>query len=666
MNINYIEITNFRQFKEKMRIDFSCFDSNKITIVFGESATGKTTLIEAFKWILYGKSDYNNEYNHDVASKIGENGKTAIVGEIGFDYNNNSYSVKREKHFVKRNNKLKQDSSFDNYIFEIRITNRNGINKMYAKDDAKRIIEKVMHPSLFEYFFLEGEKLNKYGQDMSQGKNGQTSPFSRAVKGLLGIESINTSIKDLNVVRDKFMSDFVTMSNDEKTVAYQNSKRAFKAQNEKKLEIMNKAKKEEEAYKGLVKEKEAEIEQNASAEEKQKRLNDVNERISKLKILINNERDEIFQRFRNDGYKYLMKKLVKQSRDTFDDENMMYKGIPGIDADAIDFIFEHKRCICGAEIKENSDEWNTLIALRKNIPPESISSEITKYKERLSSKEREGELFYKSYISKITQYENHINDLNKEKVKKENLDDELRNTKEVSNIKKRRDEYQKSADKNKQQVNRLYFEIENNKREIEKYDRLIQSFEASNKEARKYKKYSDYCSYLIDKITSLRTVKEEEIKKTLSSEINNMFKKFYDESVNFTLDESYNIHIVDKNNNEIKTFASGGQNVAIALAFISAIVKVNAEKVSENDLLNEKLNSELYPLVMDAPTSNFDPTGLKNFCDNIPDVTNQIILFVNNKDGKLLKDSLTGIIGKEYTIQKKGTYESVIKEENYE
>lgn len=59
----------------------------------------------------------------------------------------------------------------------------------------------------------------------------------------------------------------------------------------------------------------------------------------------------------------------------------------------------------------------------------------------------------------------------------------------------------------------------------------------------------------------------------------------------------------------------------------------------ENQGSDERLaQTEPYPLVMDAPLSAFDEKRIDTVCDVLPKIAEQIIIFINPKDGKLAED----------------------------
>ena len=50
-----LTINNFRQYKGLNEIEFSTDPEKNITVVYGPITTGKTTVLQAFNWVLYNK-----------------------------------------------------------------------------------------------------------------------------------------------------------------------------------------------------------------------------------------------------------------------------------------------------------------------------------------------------------------------------------------------------------------------------------------------------------------------------------------------------------------------------------------------------------------------------------------------------------------------------------
>ena len=61
MKLISISLNNFRQFYGPQEITISQKSNQRITIIHGENGSGKTALLNAFKWVLYGRTDFDKE-----------------------------------------------------------------------------------------------------------------------------------------------------------------------------------------------------------------------------------------------------------------------------------------------------------------------------------------------------------------------------------------------------------------------------------------------------------------------------------------------------------------------------------------------------------------------------------------------------------------------------
>lgn len=75
---------------------------------------------------------------------------------------------------------------------------------------------------------------------------------------------------------------------------------------------------------------------------------------------------------------------------------------------------------------------------------------------------------------------------------------------------------------------------------------------------------------------------------------------------------------------------------------------------------NEMLASEPYPLVMDAPLSAFDKKRIQTVSEVLPEVAEQVIIFIKDTDGDLADTYLGSKVGKRFTFDKKNEFEAYI------
>lgn len=60
MIINKLEMFNFRQYVGHQTVTFSTDKHKNVTVLVGINTSGKTTLVRAFEWCLYGKNGFDD------------------------------------------------------------------------------------------------------------------------------------------------------------------------------------------------------------------------------------------------------------------------------------------------------------------------------------------------------------------------------------------------------------------------------------------------------------------------------------------------------------------------------------------------------------------------------------------------------------------------------
>ena len=128
MKIDSIRIRNFRQFHGSIEIQFSNDTKKNVTVIHGSNGSGKTSLLNAFKWCFYGKTDFDtgnetilNEAAIESAS-VGETVELEIA--VKFIHENRRFQATRSQRFKKEDSL--RASSLDDGAFSLDITGEDG------------------------------------------------------------------------------------------------------------------------------------------------------------------------------------------------------------------------------------------------------------------------------------------------------------------------------------------------------------------------------------------------------------------------------------------------------------------------------------------------------------------------------------------------------------
>lgn len=98
MLIKSLRMKNFRQYKGTTETHFSCDADKNVTVILGDNTFGKTTLLQAFNWCLYGKANFSNDkclLNYDVSLQMKNGEQETVEVEITLLHNGAEYIITR-------------------------------------------------------------------------------------------------------------------------------------------------------------------------------------------------------------------------------------------------------------------------------------------------------------------------------------------------------------------------------------------------------------------------------------------------------------------------------------------------------------------------------------------------------------------------------------------
>ena len=191
MLLQSIELKNFRQFVDE-KIDFSTDENRNVTLIIGENGTGKTTFAQSFFWCLYGTTDFTDKsmINRDVAEKMTPDEKVSVEVELILKHGSAVYTIKRTQEYKKNySNKV----TGANTVLTISVKSGDGNTRYIKPLECEAEIKKILPKELSNYFFFDGERIEKMSKEIASGK--KSSGFSTAVVGLTGLNAFLEAIR---------------------------------------------------------------------------------------------------------------------------------------------------------------------------------------------------------------------------------------------------------------------------------------------------------------------------------------------------------------------------------------------------------------------------------------------------------------------------------------
>ena len=663
MQLKSINLMNFRQFKD-LKISFpSSNDGKNVTLIFGDNGSGKTTLANAIIWCLYGQIDFEKKelYNIHMKQKTPINEVTDFVeGELKFEHRNFIYTVTRKIYYKKIDKDTLREEKDK---LDVSKCGENGECRYFENSIAQDEINKVLPRALYPYFFFSGEKIEKMSRDIQSQK--KETDFSNAVKVLLGLEAIERAIDHLAsrkkmTVKSKFEADIKDDGNEKLQVL---KKELTQVENnieqlENNIENCNM---EISSAEEIIEKTKKEIEKHTEGATLQKEIDNKENIKEAYENTRKSEIKNFFEIFNNNYWEYFVRKLICQIVPELKEDMVKGKDIPSISVDTINYLIEHKRCLCGAEIIKDTEAYKKLEEILNYIPPRSMSTEIENLYNRknisLYPKLQEKYAEFIKCSNKIAILQDEIDEIN------EKLMDPMADTIVSKNQKLKADAEidMKKNEKDKENYIEKRGVLKEKKEELESEIIKLEEIDVNNDIPILGKNCAEKVA---QRLSEFRDKNESEMRKKLETEINNIYQQmFKDYSFRITIKDNYKISIDSKQYESEKGIeGSVGQNIGTVLAFIAAIVKLAKENKNSIDEETTLLSSEPYPLVMEAPASTFDIKRIKKICNVIPKIAEQVIIFTKDTEGELIREHMKDKIAKELKFEVVNEFVAKVKE----
>lgn len=646
MELDYVYMKNFRQYLDT-KIEFARSPTKNFTVIQGANGAGKTNLVNAITWCLFGE-----ELHVDSKYKGLPIVNTTTLEESDEDI----FEVKVELQFIQSEGKkmlvtrsIHYKEGKDGSLVEVKSPHSLAVMRQVGRDwvppthgdDAQYIINNLIPPSIEEYFFFDGERMDDYFRETT-GKDIRSAVFQ-----ISQLELFEKLIEHLTARKSSFLKEARGFSQKAEKIRQliEIHTRSLEVDKEE-LQVMQQKKSEAERMEREFSEKlknsslehikeleEQRYELNRDLEEIQDQIGDIEE--ARLKLL-HQSMPVIF------SYDALLKtKSMIDGRREAGLIPPLYQKI------FIDNLLRKGKCICKSDIT-GKDEYSA--ARRKNVESYLEASQLSEKSNELI----ESNVHIQKMIERIMKFPEDVVDLGK-KVKKileskEGKEQKLRKIDKeigesnIENIKlwgKEREKYAKEKE-------RLIGEIAKKQNLIDRRQNIIRASTSElNQELKKEAKHSslldllEFCDDGIKRAQEVRDTIMKKVKGEIEKRTSQQFLALIwktDTYKGVSIDDNYNVSVPHVSGREGLGTLSAGERQVCALSFMAALNSVSGFEV---------------PIIIDTPLARISSEPSKNIARKLPNYLEgkQVTLLVTEKEySPEVRKELSGRVGKTYII----------------
>ena len=647
MILHKLEMFNFRQYIGEQIVEFSTDPNKNVTVLIGVNTSGKTTIVRAFEWCLYGKNGFEDPVllNSDVRDNMNIGDEQNIYVSVTFEHNNKIYTLKREYFYKCKGHKFIGDNE------EVELTKpEQKLTLEYLQQDGQtktpidqsnimESMDRVLPKDLSDYFFFGGERISGIAN---------RTDLSKAVRGLMRLDILENAKSHLNTVVKNF-SEQIDTSGDANAQRAKDSLETFKV---KKAQLEEEALNFEEQmnyWNDKEKEYGAKLAKSNINEVKkaQQERNMLEKSIISENAKLEKSKKDMVHKFNNRPYAFFGLPVINKTLSmlkTLQEEKGNVECVPDMEQGAIDYLIKRGYCICGTHLDKGSIPYLKIMEERKILPPEYIGSSIQSYKNKAEGYLAGSENFKDEIEEKykeIRAIERNIGVLQDQYNEKCNLIIDDTDAKDIEG--KRRQAHTKYVEASSD-FKGCQISLGGIEKDIKNCESAIDKYAKSSVKNQKVARYIMYSQEIYDWLASTYKDKEEIVREELQKRVNENFAKMYHGERSIIIDDKYRVKYKD-----VTTEESDGLKAVKSFAFIASLVSMAKDKILDD---NDMKLGQVYPLVMDAPFSNVDEIHIDNICKILPNTANQVIMAVMKKDWEYASNNLQKYVGKSYTIEK--------------
>jgi DNA sulfur modification protein DndD len=638
MKLIKLEINNFRQFYGKQIIEFSADPDKSVTLIHGENNGGKTALLNALRWCLYEETTDNLQEPQLLLNKHAlAQGKHTFTVNIQLVHDNRLFEVLRTGSHSNRTSTLK--------VFEI-------IDGCYSENSEKlpnTLINTFLPKEMSQYFFYQGE-----GTGTLSSQN-DFSHIRNAISKVLGLTVAEKTLTHLIKIKKDYQKELTQYDSDNVIEKYVSDKEVIHSKLSRdenlliiKKETLEKAEKEyDEQITQLARFDETSIDAKLKQRSKDE---DSLSRLKRERSRLLTEKAKSIPSWIHHAYG---RKLGALNLSVINTEELKTAHNYTIDKQLLQEILKNHRCICGAEIDENSPTAHIIADLGKSAVDQALKRRWQKAVElqeklaRYSSPKRSMD----NIISNIDDCEDHIHGLEQSieelshTISESDIDD-------IKFIEKRRNEAKARCDQLRREIPNLEREINKANTDLKDIDSRIMRLSSKQPQAAKIRNLIKATDKITDLYEEAIRSSKEGVDLILLKKMQSLFGRVafngYTVKKISSTNDSFTWVIVDKLGQKVA--AGNGYQAMLAISFIIALIQFSKERATNKQHLLTP--GTIAPFIADSILAFIGPDNGRELVSYIAESVEQSIFMFSQSQwteehtDKGIRDR----IGKEYNL----------------
>ncbi|MBW7469712.1 AAA family ATPase [Marinobacter sp. F4218] len=646
MKLKTLTIRNFRQFYGEVSISFSTDEKASVTVIHGENGSGKTSLLNAFKWVLYGTTDFdtNNEnlLSEKAIAEAAPNSTIIMSVSLEFDDDGATYTAQREQKFSKGTGLHAE--SLGQSVPTLTYTDSAGLSHRSSNPGSQ--LNQILPEDMHSYFFFNGERIEKLAY------NSASTQVRDAIKGLMGLNILDRAERQLKNSVVRHFNKEAKEGSTGNLAALFDQQSSLTDRIEEKEEEIKAWKKNQIEIELEIEEIDKRLDSIKAIAEKQKLRRELEAQLDQIKKDKSEESSSLGKYISERGFLAFIDAQLIEVKDYLDQMRIRGEMPSKVKSTFIDDLIELGQCICGQPLEPGSDCVKTLESYKTTIQDNGAEEQFMALFGVMSHLQSER----KGLFSNIHESMNRLKDLADRRKdllgRIDELGEEILGVNDSSELESRRVELKaKSKEFNENCAVGRHQKTgwEDQLNEVEKE---IGKEQAKTNQADLSQRRKQLAKEVADTISELHEALAHQVRTELSAKVDGTFQKIMRKDYWAEIDEDFTLKIyknIEGHGKQAVLEKSTGENQVTSLCFISSIVNSAKEKAKNPGAFQK---GGIYPIVMDSPFGALDPEYREKVASFIPALADQVIVMVSKSQWRgEVENELSKRLGKQYTLK---------------
>lgn len=653
--IRSITLTDFGPFKDEQRIAFPA-DSG-VSIIYGENMRGKTTLLNAIRYALFGKVIARGAAQvalHQIGNweTAKEKNKYGFKVVLEFEHEGSKYELTREH--KPRPGVVQPQTDLD-YQQDCSLRKDGTVLGPEQRDSE---LARIMPETVSRFFLFDGELLQQY-EELLRNESDMGRNIKEAIERILGVPVLTNGRSDFGeLAKDAQKREAKAAQKNQKTQSLGNQHEALLKQRDGMQTETDRLKKDLEAARAGKASKEEELRKTERTKGLLDERNHLQEEITSADVRLK-EKDDKRKDLLTVAWKGLLSSRIRSTRERLEKELESQRETHRRAVVTEDLSSKLKTALdagecstCGQQITPQAKERiSKLIA--ESMPKEArakLEAAIQSLESRIADlRQSEGG----GNVALLQEVQDDIDDL---KIKKATAEDRLSDIREQTKdldeteVRKLYSDYEKTLT----DMGLLQKGIEAQDQKLKEINEQIRRVEAemakfADTDLDKERARKELCEKMKSLFSEAVDAYRERLRGKVEKDATALFAQLTSEPEykGLSINDSYGLTIVHQDGSAIPVRSAGAEHI-VALSLMGALQR------------NAPLRG---PIVMDSPFGRLDDTHTAKVVQALPNMASQVMLLVyeSELDPKDVRNQLQGKLKKEYRIGRRSARHSVVE-----